>query len=183
MGEVSFITSNTNKFTEIAEFFKASGLELERIDAKLPEIQAETLEEVVEFSLSSYEGEDVFVEDAGIFIDVLGGFPGVYSRYVFETIGNDGILKLLSGLDDRNARFEAVIGFKPMGGGDIKLFKGEVRGSVSLFPKGESGFGYDPIFVPEGFKRTFGEDETTKSSISHRKRAVEKLIHHLKRNL
>jgi XTP/dITP diphosphohydrolase len=138
---------------------------------------------VVEFSLSSYVAENVFVEDAGIFINALSGFPGVYSRYVFDTIGNKGILKLLDGSENRSARFVAVIGYKPGDGGSIKLFKGEVRGFVSLFPKGESGFGYDPIFVPEGFKRTFGEDTIIKSQVSHRKRAAEGLMKYLKRNL
>jgi XTP/dITP diphosphohydrolase len=183
MVEVSFITSNPNKYSEMKGFFNGGGLELDWIDAKLPELQADTLEEVVDYSLSSYNGENVFIEDAGFFVDALGGFPGVYSRYVFDTIGNEGILKLLDGVKDRSARFEAIIGYKPLDSMDIKLFKGEVRGCVSLFPKGESGFGYDPIFVPEGFKRTFGEDNVIKSNVSHRKRAAEGLMKYLKRNL
>lgn len=182
MKEISFITSNSNKFKEMKEFFKADELHLNWINQSLPEVQAETLEEVVEYSLSQYKGGEVFIEDAGIFIEALDGFPGVYSRYVYDTIGNKGILKLMEGLENRKTRFEAVIGYQERRRGNIKLFKGEVKGFVSLFPRGESGFGYDPIFVPEGFKKTFGEDSILKSNLSHRKRAAEKLIQNLLRN-
>jgi len=183
LSKLSFITSNQDKYREVKSFFNEHSLELGWTRVSLPELQADTLEEVVEHSLSQFNGEDVFVEDAGVFIDALGGFPGVYSRYVYDTVGNAGILKLMEGVENRRARFEAVIGFKPAGGGDVKLFKGEVRGNVSLSPKGEGGFGYDPIFIPEGFIKTFGEDESVKSMVSHRKRAAEKLLQYLKRNL
>ena len=183
MSKLSFITSNPDKYSEMKSFFEANGLELGWIRKSLPELQTDTLEEVVEHSLSIYGGENVFVEDAGIFIAALDGFPGVYSRYIYDTIGNEGILKLLDGVENRRARFEAVIGLKPEGGEEVKLFKGEVRGSVSLSPHGDRGFGYDPIFIPEGFIKTFGEDESVKSKVSHRKRASEKLLQYLKRNL
>jgi XTP/dITP diphosphohydrolase len=181
MAKISFITTNPDKYREMHEFFKANELELNWINKELPEIQAESLEEVVKFALSSYDGENVFIEDAGIFIEALHGFPGVYSKYVYDTIGNQGILRLLQGVENRSARFTAVIGFKAERGGDIKLFKGEVKGYVSLSPKGEKGFGYDPIFIPEGHEKTFGEDEILKSKISHRKRAADKLIQNLTR--
>jgi XTP/dITP diphosphohydrolase len=183
VSKISFITSNPDKYSEMKAFFEENELELSWTRASLPELQADTLEEVVIHSLSQFNGDGVFVEDAGIFINALGGFPGVYSRYVYDTVGNKGILKLMQGVTDRSARFEAVVGFKPEGGKDIKLFKGVVKGFVSLSPKGEKGFGYDPIFTPEGFKKTFGEDESVKSMVSHRKRAAEKLLQYLKRNL
>jgi len=183
VSKISFITSNPDKYCEMKAFFEENSLELGWTRVSLPELQADTLEEVVIHSLSHFDGDGVFVEDAGIFIDSLSGFPGVYSRYVFDTIGNEGILKLMSGVENRSARFEAVVGFKPEGGGDIKLFKGVVKGFVSLSPKGGKGFGYDPIFTPEGFKKTFAEDEHIKSMVSHRKKAAEKLLQYLKRNL
>jgi len=179
---VSFITSNENKFMEMKEFFNSNSLELEWIERSLPEIQANTLEEVVEYSLSQVGLENVFIEDAGVFIDSLDGFPGVYSRYIYDTIGNKGILRLLEGEKNRTARFEALIGFKESNKEDIKLFKGVVKGSVSPSCKGNMGFGYDPIFIPEGFINTFGEDKNLKSEMSHRIRAAEKLINYLQRN-
>jgi len=180
MNKISFITSNPHKFSEMSEFFKADGLSIEWIDRKLPELQADTLEDVVRYSLSQAPEDGVFIEDAGFFIDALGGFPGVYSRYVFDTVGNDGILRLLDGAANRAAWFEAVIGYKNEVGGDIKIFKGEVKGYVSLSPKGGKGFGYDPIFVPQGFDRTFGEDDALKSKVSHRRKAADRLIKYLK---
>ncbi len=183
MNKISFITSNPDKYREMKAFFEENSLELGWTRVSLPELQADTLEEVVIHSLTHFDGDGVFVEDAGIFINALNGFPGVYSRYVYDTVGNEGILNLMRGVTDRSARFEAVIGFKPVDGRDIKLFKGVVKGLVSLSPKGGKGFGYDPIFTPEGFKKTFGEDEHIKSMVSHRKRAAEKLLQYLKRNL
>ncbi|MFQ5801211.1 MAG: XTP/dITP diphosphatase [Candidatus Hydrothermarchaeales archaeon] len=181
MTKISFITTNPNKFNEMKELFNTHGLELGWINRKLPEIQASTLEDVVKHALSTAGMKNVFIEDAGFFIGALGGFPGVYSRYVYDTIGNAGILRLLEGEKNREARFVAVIGYRGEGE-DIKLFKGETKGNVSLLPRGEKGFGYDPIFVPEGFEKTFGEDKVLKSQVSHRKRAAEKLIHYLTRS-
>jgi XTP/dITP diphosphohydrolase len=180
MNRVSFITSNPNKYGEIKSFFNERGLEVGWIKESLLEIQASSLEEVAINSLRDHEEANVFVEDAGIFVESLSGFPGVYSRYVYDTIGNQGILKLMDGVEDRRAGFAAVIGLKEEEG-DVKIFKGEVKGYLSPFPKGDGGFGYDPIFIPEGSEKTFGEDETLKSQISHRKRAAEKLIEYLKR--
>lgn len=183
MSRLSFITTNPNKFNEMKEFFNAHGLELEWINKALPEIQAPTFEEVVKFALSTVDMKNVFIEDAGFFIEALDGFPGVYSRYVYDTLGNAGILRLLEGEENRKATFVAVIGYIDEVNEDIKLFKGEVKGNVSYVPQGHGGFGYDPIFTPEGFNKTFGEDKVLKSQVSHRKRAAEKLISYLKREL
>lgn len=183
MTDISFITTNPNKFNEMKELFNTHGLELGWINRKLPEIQASTLEDVVKHALSTAGMKNVFIEDAGFFIGALGGFPGVYSRYVYDTIGNAGILRLLEGEKNRKATFVATIGYIDEVGRDIKLFKGEVKGNVSHVPQGHRGFGYDPIFIPEGFKKTFGEDKVLKSQVSHRKRAAEKLISYLKREL
>jgi len=181
MEELSFITGNPDKYEEMRRFFKERGMEVRWIERSLPEIQARSLEEVVAHALSQVEERHVFVEDAGLFIDVLNGFPGVYSRYVFETLGNKGILKLLEGVERREARFEAVIGYKD-GDGRIKIFKGEVRGLISHAELGCEGFGYDPIFVPLGHDKTFGEDARLKSALSHRRRAAERFIRYLERS-
>jgi len=147
---------------------------LKRIPGAYKEIQADSLEEVVKDALNTINSIDngVFIEDAGLFIKALNGFPGVYSSYIENTIGNDGILKLMKDVNDRKAVFKSVIGFK---GSDIKIFEGEVKGEIALESRGTKGFGYDPIFIPEGHKKTFAEDFELKSRISHRKRALEKL--------
>ncbi len=174
----SIITHNKNKYREIKKFIPA----LRMVDMEYPEIQADTLEEVVEFALqylrSRIEG-DYIIDDSGLFIDALNGFPGVYSAYVFKTIGNEGILKLLKDEGNRSATFKTVIGLHYQG--ENFLFTGICRGSIIDEMRGDKGFGYDPIFVPDGFDRTFAEMSTAeKNAVSHRGNAIKKLVEFLK---
>ena len=173
---IYFITSNENKFKEAEEIFAAHGISLEQKHAPYPEIQADTLEEVVEEGLKSISEENVFIEDAGLFVDALGGFPGVYSRYVEDTLGNEAVLKLLKDVKERGAVFKSVVGYK---GSEIKIFEGTVEGHITTEEKGTAGFGYDPIFVPKGFNKTFAQDFNLKMRLSHRKQAMEKLAKYL----
>ncbi len=155
------------------------GYELEHIKTAYPEIQAESLEITIipglEWVMSKYR-RPIMIDDSGLFIDALKGFPGVYSSYVFKTIGNDGVLRLLRGLEDRGARFECCIGFmRP--GGEPFVAKGVAPGSISLTKVGTGGFGYDPIFIPEGYDRTYAQfDVEEKNKISHRGRAIDILL-------
>ena len=173
--KIYFVTGNINKIKEARIILKDLDVEIEQIKIDYPEIQG-TLEEVAEFGAKwVYDilKKPVIVEDSGFFVEALNGFPGTYSRFVQETIGNEGILKLLEGKDNRNAYFKTVIGYCDENG--IKLFKGIVKGRVSneIRSKGY-GFAYDSIFIPEGEERTFAEMTTEeKSQISHRKRAFE----------
>jgi XTP/dITP diphosphohydrolase len=169
---VYFITSNMHKYLETREIFRSHGLELGRISKNYTEIQADTLEEVVKEALKRINRKKVFIEDAGIFIKALKGFPGVYSRYIEDTIGNQGILRLMRDVKKRSAIFKSVVGYRDA---EIKLFKGEVFGSIAFEERGSRGFGYDPIFIPKGYNKTFAEDYELKQRISHRKKAVEKL--------
>ena len=174
----SIITHNKNKYMEIKKFIPA----LRMVEMEYPEIQADTLEEVVMFALQylrpRIEG-DYIIDDSGLFIDALNGFPGVYSAYVFKTIGNDGILRLLRGVENRSATFKTVIGLHYQG--ENFLFTGICRGSIIYEMRGNNGFGYDPIFVPEGFTRTFAEMSTSeKNAVSHRGNAIKKMVEFLK---
>jgi len=173
--KIYFVTGNINKIKEANIILKDLDVEIEQIKIAYPEIQG-TLEEVAEFGAKwVYDilKKPVIVEDSGFFVEALNGFPGTYSRFVQETIGNEGILKLLEDKDNRNAYFKTVIGYCDENG--VKLFKGIVKGRVSneIRSKGY-GFAYDSIFIPEGEERTFAEMTTEeKSQISHRKRAFE----------
>ena len=144
-----------------------------------PEIQSEDLREVAERSvLYAYDvlREPVMVEDAGLFIEALNGFPGPFSSYVYKTIGVEGILKLMRGVEDRRAKFVSVIAFYSPITEPVKFFTGEVEGRISEEARGSKGFGFDPIFIPaEGDGRTFGEmDVEEKNKLSHRARAARK---------
>jgi XTP/dITP diphosphohydrolase len=158
------------------------GYELEHIKISYPEIQADRLEDTIvpglEWLMQRYD-RPLMMDDSGLFIDVLKGFPGVYSSYVFKTLGCDGILRLMQGVSDRSARFECCIGFM-MPGGRPHVSKGVAEGQVSEEKAGSGGFGYDPIFVPEGYSKTYAQIEVAeKNGISHRGRAIEAFLKEL----
>lgn len=174
---IYFATGNEGKFREAEEVLSRYGIEVEMVDLDYPEIQSDSLEEIavggVRWCVERLM-EPVFVEDSGLFVDALNGFPGPYSAYVFDTIGNEGILKLMEGVEDRSARFLSVVAFCEPGGKPV-TFTGEVRGRIAEEERGEEGFGFDPIFVPEGDRRTFAEmGVQEKCKISHRTRALER---------
>lgn len=183
MPTITFATGNPGKLGEAQEVLEPLGYDVAQFDAGYPEIQADTLEDVSRYALGLLADElepPFMLEDAGLSVDALEGFPGVYSSYVFATLGNAGILSLLEGIPDgeRTARFRAVLGYHD--GTRPRLFEGVVEGTITREERGERGFGFDPIFVPEGRKRTFAEmpaDE--KSGISHRGQALEALVAHL----
>lgn len=183
MKKIFFATSNKGKLLEAEKFLSSLGFEVEQLRISYPEIQASKLEEVAHFGIEWIFKENkqktIIIEDAGLFIHVLNNFPGVYSKYVFETVGLGGILSLIEGREDRSAHFESCIGYYDKESG-ILLFKGDVDGTISPQAKGQHGFGYDPIFIPRGENKTFGEMSTEeKNKYSHRAKSLEKLAEFL----
>lgn len=163
---------------------RARGFEVEHLRTKYPEVQADTLEETIvpglEWLMERYH-RPLFIDDSGLFVDALKGFPGVYSSYVFKTLGCEGILRLMEGLRDRRARFECCIGYLEPGGEPL-IAKGVAHGSISLEMAGEGGFGYDPVFVPEEHTRTYAQMEVgEKNTMSHRGRAMARFLDELSR--
>jgi XTP/dITP diphosphohydrolase len=179
--EISFLTGNSGKFKEIARKIEGKGITLEMEEADFTEVQADTLEEVVISGMKLLKGDLpkrkwLIKDDSGLFIDSLKGFPGVYSAYVHRTIGNEGILDLMNGRKERGASFRTVIGLNIPDKG-LSLFRGECRGRISLEEKGRQGFGFDPVFIPDGHGETFaqmGLDE--KNEISHRTKALARMM-------
>ena len=177
--KIHLITSNKGKVEELSAILKPLGHEIEQTDLQCPELQANSLEEVILHGLDwlkeAVAGENVLIDDAGMFIEALKGFPGVYSRYAYDTIGLEGILKLMEGVENRRATFKCVLGFLRDNGKQY-LLAGEVCGTLTTVKRGEGGFGYDPIFIVEGEEKTFAElDINRKNQISHRGKALEKL--------
>lgn len=129
-------------------------------------------------------GVDCFADDTGLEVDVLGGEPGVYSaRYAGEECNPEAnmhkLLHNLTGKNKRNAQFRTVIALIIKG--EEKLFNGIVKGNISCEKMGNAGFGYDPIFIPEGFSESFAQmSSDMKNSISHRYRATKELSNYLK---
>ena len=129
-------------------------------------------------------GVDCFADDTGLEVEALNGEPGVYSaRYAGEDCNPEAnmhkLLHNLTGKNDRDAQFRTVIALIIKG--EEKLFNGIVKGTISNEKMGEAGFGYDPIFIPEGFSESFAQmTSDIKNSISHRYRATEELSNYLK---
>lgn len=186
--DIYFITGNSYKYNEIQKLFDTERLNFRLIQKDLNpiEIQADNLYEVALFKLNSIKEtleDSYFIEDAGFFIDKpLNGFPGVWSKYVFKTIGNIGILKLIDNFEETEAHFESIIAFYFQPQDKVLTFQGIVKGKVSKEIRGKGGFGFDPIFIPNEYpNKTFAELSTEeKNKISHRGKAWIKFIKFLK---
>ncbi len=184
-----FATHNPNKLKEVRLLLpgKFELLSLEDIGCShdIPET-ATTLTGNARLKaeyVKEHFGYSCFADDTGLLVDALNGAPGVFSaRYAGEQKNSeDNINKILSelkGVNNRKARFVTVIALKS--NEELYLFEGEVNGHIEYERKGNGGFGYDPIFRPEGYRETFAEMSTKlKNQISHRGRALEKLKAHL----
>jgi XTP/dITP diphosphohydrolase len=183
MKTLYFITSNKGKVQEAKEKLRPLGFSVVQKDLGYPEIQADTLEEVALQGIMHVQArfkKPFMLEDAGLFIDALQGFPGVYSKYVFFTIGLPGILRLLEDIENRRAVFRSVIAYSTQGNPPVVAL-GECKGTISTMQRGKNGFGYDPLFLPHGSQRTFGEMTTEeKNMYSHRSKALDAFVMRLK---
>ncbi len=179
MGKVAyFVTSNIQKFQEARDILSEYQLATAKLRLEAVEIQDDNLINIAKYSVQDAVkncGLPVFVEDAGFFVEALGGFPGPYSKYVYNTVGLTGVLKLMKNIKKRNAYFMSVVAFS-CPDEQPTYFVGEVKGNITLEERGTSGFGYDPIFIPsEGNGKTFAEMTITeKNRLSHRGKALRK---------
>lgn len=195
--KIVFATNNKNKLAEIrnilGETFEIVSLQDIGCNADIPET-GKTLEEnaiqKARYIFNNY-GMSVFADDTGLEVNALGGAPGIYSARYAGGTGHDSeanMTKLLHELGENNnrkARFRTVIALllkdEDKGTVDEKLFEGIAGGEIIRERRGGEGFGYDPIFMPEGYDRTFAElGLEVKNRISHRARAVAKLAEYLK---
>jgi XTP/dITP diphosphohydrolase len=170
-----FVTTNEHKRREVQGIL---GVELESAalgPQDIPEVQALDFAEVaVHKARSAYEAlgrppHPVLVEDSGLVIGAWNGLPGALTKWFVSSVGNEGILRMLCD-DDRGARAVCAVAVAA-GGGEVRVFQGEVRGSVASEPSGGGGFGWDPIFVPEGSGLTYAQMGEAKNRDSHRARA------------
>lgn len=186
MKQLVFATNNAHKLDEVRKILggKFNVLSLKEIGCN--DDIAETAETFEGNALIKARyihdkyGYDCFADDSGLEIDALGGAPGVYSaRYAGEAHDSEKnmakVLGQLQGVENRAARFRTVIAL--ILDGKEHLFEGEIAGRIIEERRGAGGFGYDPIFIPDGENRTFAEmDDAQKNGISHRARAVKKLV-------
>ena len=206
MNKIVFATNNQHKLEEIrsilGEDFEVLSLSDIGCHEDIPET-SDTLEgnamQKAQYVFDKY-GYACFADDTGLEVEALGGEPGIYSARYAALDGDDSIshdseanmaklLRKLKGIENRKARFRTVIALinnNPLPIGDgmgerLQLFEGIVNGSIIKERRGGEGFGYDPIFQPEGYDKTFAElGNEVKNHISHRARAVQKLANYLK---
>ena len=172
--ELFFVSSNTHKFTEAQRILSNLGLNISLFKTTLEEIQSNSLSEIAtRKALDAYSKvqKPVIIEDDGLFIDSLNGFPGPYSSYTYDTIGNKGIMSLLEKIESRNAKFVAIIAYCN-GVDDVKLFESSIPGKISSIIE-QGGWGYDPIFIPDGESKTYA-NVSDKDKFSHRSAALKK---------
>lgn len=184
-----FATNNKHKLIELQNIlgneFELLGLEETGFSQEIPENQPTLEGNASQKAFFVYEkcGFPCFADDTGLEIDVLNGEPGVFSaRYAGDDCDSQAnmekVLDKLQNKKNRKARFRTVISLVIEG--EETQFEGIVEGKIIDKKRGEEGFGYDPIFVPDGCDKTFAEmDIVEKNRISHRARAVEKLLNHL----
>ncbi len=170
-----FVTTNPDKVAEARDHLAAI-TEVTQFDYDYVEIQAEEVAEIAAHGAREAveavpSGDPVIVDDTGLFVRSLGGFPGPYASYVEDTLGIERVWDLASSLADRRARFRSAIAYAD--GETVETFTASVQGTI-VAPRGEGGFGYDPIFEHDG--TTLAEmTMAEKNAISHRARALSKL--------
>ena len=169
--DLYFVSSNKHKFHEAKKILSSFGIDLGFYKSELEEIQSDSIQQIASKKACNAFAKlkkPVIVEDDGLFINSLGGFPGPYSSYVFKTIGNSGILNLVK--NNRSAKFVSIISFVDKN--CSKSFEAKIDGRISKIQKGK-GWGYDPIFIPVAKSKTFAE-LSNKNELSHRFKSLKK---------
>jgi inosine triphosphate pyrophosphatase len=167
-----FITGNKGKLAEIQSILG----NVEGLDIDLPEIQELDAHKIIQAKLEEaqkHQSGEFIVEDTSLYFECLNGLPGPLIKWFMKTVGNEGLYKISETFGNFNAEAKTIIGYSDSDG-KIEFFEGSIKGEI-VFPRGE-GFGWDPVFQPEGYSKTFGElTSEEKNAISMRKVAAEKL--------
>lgn len=177
---VFFVSGNFHKYNEVRSILSSFGIATAMLRIKGNEIQSDNANEIAsESAIEAFKRchLPLIVEDAGLYIDSLKGFPGPYAAHVYKTIGNKGILKLMENVKNRKATFRSSIAYCAQDS-DLMIFEGESKGKITLSERvgdGKAGFGFDPIFAPEHSRKTFAEmNIEEKNKFSHRASAISK---------
>lgn len=187
---VFFATNNINKFNEARRVFSKHKIAVGMLRVKNLEVQSESLEEIAKSSvIEAFRNCNlpVIVEDAGLFVEALNGFPGPYAAYVYRTIGNAGLLRLMEKVKNRKAWFRSVVAYYSASCNSPICFKGQSVGEITTEEKrsnNEYGFGFDPIFKPVNSNKTFAEMTIAeKNKYSHRAKALHQFAKWYKRQV
>ena len=175
---ITLITKNAHKIEELSPLFKEFNVELIQSSIEKHEIRSDNVEDIAhEAAISAFSevGSPVVVDDTGLHIFALNGFPRSYPAFVLTTIGLDGILKLMKNEENRDAFFTTAVGYCDSDG--AQTFVGHMHGTISEVELGTAGFGYDPIFIPKGYTKTYAQlSFSEKTEVSHRTKAFRKFL-------
>lgn len=156
MKKITYVTGNWAKILSAKQTLEPLGFEIDQVKMEVPELQDDSIEEVAKFS-AKWASEklkcNVLKNDSGLCIDALNGFPGPYTHYADDTIKEDGILKLLDGVENREAHFIEVLAYCEYGKEPI-TFKSITKGKIAKEKSGKYGWSWDFIFIPEGEEKT-----------------------------
>ena len=173
-----FVTQNAHKYQEARRTLDPFGIKIRILTSPKIEIQSTTLEEIAQFAAeeaAKKHNRTVVVEDSGLFVKALNGFPGPFSSYVYATVGVEGLLRLISRQRRREAYFQASLALASPKDSS-RQFSGKVYGTVSHKSAGTKGFGFDPVFIPKGTRKTFAQGGGQfKDKYSHRAITFRKL--------
>lgn len=176
INKIYFASSNSYKYREIEPILSKYGIVSHFVRISIQEIQSESLYKIAKAKSTSafeYLKGPVIIEDDGFYISSLKGFPGQYSSFIYKTLGNEGLLKLMKNKTNRKAYFVSVIAYND--GHTLKLFTGKTQGLLNRSAT-NGGWGFDPIFVPKNTSKTYGElsQVNRKSLFSHRYKSIGK---------
>jgi XTP/dITP diphosphohydrolase len=176
--KIYFATGNSGKAKHASEIL-GEQFEVEQVDVETIEPQSKSIKQIAEFKVEQAiekseieENEFVMADDSGLFVGSLNGFPGPLSSPFDSMVGKERLLDLVD--EGAVAEFHAAVAFYNPQSREVEVFTGKAEGEI-VKPKGDGGFGYDPLFLPEGNDQTWGEDPEYKNEVSHRKNALEKL--------
>jgi|SRR3989344_3727154 len=177
LSDLIVVTTNPNKLAEINQIL-GTNHKVSKVD--IPEIQSLDLDEVItQKAKDAYEKikKPVMVEDISLEIKALSGLPGTFIKFFLKTLGTEGTVKLVS---DQPTDAKVTAAVAVYDGKNLKIFKGIVFGTLSKKDRGTSGFGFDKVFIPNGYKKTYAEmPPELKNKISHRAKATRKLKKYL----
>lgn len=178
MKKLTFITGNVNKAKYLNAYFH---MPVEHINLDLNELQSLDLEKIVaDKAQRAYEivKSPVLVEDVSLVFNSLNGLPGPFIKWFLESLGNEGLCRLLDTHEDK--KVTAIVSFALCDENGVHVFSGKTEGTLSENPRGQNGFGWDAVFIPDGHRKTFAEmTDDEKHAISMRKIALEKMSAYL----
>lgn len=179
--KITFITGNKGKFEEASKIIDG----LEQLDIDLTEIQSLDPKEIITAKLNEAKTKvqgNIVVEDGSFNIEVFNGFPGPLVKWFMKALDNEGVYKLIENFENKKVEAKVILGLS-LEGGEIEFFEGAISGSI-VSPRGENGFSWDKIFMPDGCDKTFAEMTLEeKNNISMRKIAFQRLKDYIQNHI